>query len=401
MKLKIVFIFIFLVFLSNFIGGLIFFGDIALFQTMKFCIKATLFIGVFGLLAAFIVLKFSNDKYANGLLVNLTVILTTCTMLLIAGEYGFRYYYKEVTTTGDNRSYFSRKWKKTVRYNRFNFRERDFHVEKAQHIYRIAIIGDSLTFGQGINEEDRFSNLLEKRLNSQNQNINIEYEVLNFGRAGTETIDHIDFLNDFVLPVKPDFILLQWYINDVFDPHDKKKKKKKDGKSLFGVSEAIGGRYNRLCDNSVLFYILNKQLIQLKRLVASKLSTKFRSFDETMLARFGDLNSADSIKARNALERFVQITKQNNTPMGVILFSDSYFRPSSELDFLLTRVLDFCGSEKLICIDMRQPLSPYQGDVKLWASRLDPHPSAFANHIAADQIFAQFSSGWLKHSVEE
>jgi len=399
MKLKIVLIFIFLVVLSNFISGLIFFGDITLFQIMKFCIKATLFIGVFGLLAAFVVLKFSDDKYANGLLVNLTVILTTCTMLLIAGEYGFRYYYKDVTTTGHNRSYFAKKWKKTIRYNRFNFRERDFHVEKSQNIYRIAVIGDSLTFGQGITEKDRFSNLLEKRLNSQNQNINIEYEVLNFGRPGAETIDHIDFLNDFVLPTKPDFILLQWYINDVLDPQDrkKKKKKKKDGKSLFGVPKAIGGIYNRLRDNSVLFYLLNKQQTQFKRLVSSKLSTSFRSFDETMLARFGDPNSTDSIKARSALEKFVRITKQNNIPMGMILFSDSYFRPSSKLDFLLTRLLDFCVNEKLICVDMRQPLSPYQGDVKLWASRLDPHPSAFANRIAADQIFAQFSSFWLNH----
>lgn len=400
MKLKIVFIFIFLVFLSNFLGGLIFFGDITLFQIMKFCIKATLFIGVFGLLAAFVLLKFSDDKYANGLLINLTVLLTTCAMLLIAAEYGFRYYYKDVTTTGDNRSYFAKKWMKTIRYNRFNFRERDFYVEKSQNIYRIAVIGDSLTFGPGINEEDRFSNLLGKRLNSQNQNINIEYEVLNFGRPGAETIDHIDFLNDFVLPTKPDFILLQWYINDVLDPQDKKKKKKKkkDGRSLLGVPKAIGVFYNRLCDNSVLFYLLNKKLTRFKRSVSSKLSTKFRSFDETMLARFGDLNSTDSIKSRTALEKFVQITKQNNIPMGMILFSDSYFRPSSKLDFLLTRVLDFCGNEKLICVDMRQPLAPYQGNVKLWASRLDPHPSAFANRIAADQIFAQFSSVWLNHN---
>lgn len=397
MKLKIVFIFIFLVFLSNFVGGLIFFGDITLFQIMKFCIKATLLIGVFGLLAAFVVLKFSDDKYANGLLVNITVILTTCAILLIVGEYGFRYYYKEVTTTADMRSYFTKKWKKIIRYNRFNFRERDFYVEKSQNIYRIAVIGDSFTFGQGITEKDRFSNLLEKRLNSQNENINIEYEVLNFGRPGAETIDHINFLNNFVLPIKPDFILLQWYINDVLDPQDKKKKKKKNGRSLSGVSEAIGVFYNRLRNNSVLFYLLGKQLTQFKRLVSSKLSTSFRSFDETMLARFGDPNSTDSIKARSALKKFVQITKQNNIPIGMVLFSDSYFRPSSELDFLLTRLLDFCRDEKLICVDMHQPLSPYQGNVKLWASRLDPHPSAFANRIAADQIFAQFSPVWLNH----
>jgi hypothetical protein len=116
-----------------------------------------------------------------------------------------------------------------------------------------------------------------------------------------------------------------------------------------------------------------------------------------MWARFGAPDSPDSLRAKSTLEEFLEITRKNNIPKGMILFTDSYFRQSSELDFLLVQVLDVCAQEKLTCIDMREPLAPYKGDMTLWASRLDPHPSAFANRIAADRIFAEFGSVWLKN----
>lgn len=33
--------------------------------------------------------------------------------------------------------------------------------------------------------------------------------------------------------------------------------------------------------------------------------------------------------------------------------------------------------------------------MKLWASKLDPHPRAFANRITADEMYAVFSPLWL------
>ena len=95
----------------------------------------------------------------------------------------------DVTTTGTSQPYFEKKWRKNLRINRFGFRERDFELEKAANRYRIAIIGDSLTFGKGIAEQDRFSNLLEQRLNSENRRRDFSYEVLNFGRPGANTLD--------------------------------------------------------------------------------------------------------------------------------------------------------------------------------------------------------------------
>jgi len=72
------------------------------------------------------------------------------------------------------------------------------------------VIGDSFTWGQGIEAAERFSNLLEGSLGPR-------YEVLNFGVPGHDMPQHLEVLEQ-VLPLKPDFVLLQLYINDFETP---------------------------------------------------------------------------------------------------------------------------------------------------------------------------------------
>jgi hypothetical protein len=389
MKIKTIFIFILSIFACFIIAGLFFLVGDRTLKILEYSVKGTLLISGIVLASAFILQRFLSAKSANGLLIGITVTCVICILLLISGEYFFRFIYKDVTSTGDGYSYFHKKWLKTVRYNSFRFRERDFDLEKPDGVYRIAVVGDSMTFGPGIEEEHRYSNLLEKRLNNINQNSHTRYEVLNFGKPGAETLDHVYLLKLFVLPSNPDFILLQWYINDVKKPRYYKKnlpaskpEKKNVSKSFISIPKILRQR-------SALFYLLHKQLAQLQ-------SGSTTSYDEATLARFGNPISEDSIKAMGNLKKFIQISKSNNISMGMVLFSDTYFRPSSKLDFLLIRVLNLCEDAKIFCVDMREPLEPYKGDTKLWANRLDPHPSAFANRIATDQIYTKFSQIWLK-----
>jgi len=40
--------------------------------------------------------------------------------------------------------------KTTIRINQDGFRDLDYPLKKSNNIYRIAVIGDSFTFGQGV-----------------------------------------------------------------------------------------------------------------------------------------------------------------------------------------------------------------------------------------------------------
>src|SRR5262245_41844844 len=58
-------------------------------------------------------------------------------------------------------------WGHAVENNRFGFRERDFVTPKPAGVFRIMVLGDSLTWGAGLAPEERYTNLLEKSLSEK------------------------------------------------------------------------------------------------------------------------------------------------------------------------------------------------------------------------------------------
>lgn len=315
-------------------------------------------------------------KSVRSLLINLTISFITTIVFLVIAEFGLRFILRDITTARDSESYFAKRWRETVHYNTWGFRGRDFDLVKPEGVYRIAVIGDSITYGRGIEEKDRFTNLLEKQLNDEEGKG--RYEVLNFGRPGAETIDHLDFLNDPVLSTDPDFVLLQWYTNDV-EGHDKSERPRPP-------LELIP---SELRCNSALFYLLHSQLTALQENLGW-----VNSYDDYMLARFSDPDSTSSLAAKEALQKFIHTSKGYGLPVGIVIFGDSYFR-DSQLDFLIERVLQLCEEEAIICLDLRSTFAPYKEDPKLWANRLDPHPSPFANRLVADRLMETFGEMWL------
>jgi hypothetical protein len=324
----------------------------------------------------FLVSRRFGAQRAKAVIVNVSLLIITVATFSIGSELLLRFLFRDVTTTGDNNSYFSKQWLKTVHLNRFGFRERDFDLAKPPGTYRIAVIGDSLAYGQGIPEGNRFSNIIEDRLNRTGKG---QYEVLNFALPGAETIDEIGFLSRAALPARPDFVLLQWYINDVQGPDDKSQAPQ--------IPTLVP---SALRWNSALFYLLHRQVSSLQSRIGL-----VESGDAYMLARFKDPDSPSSVTATDSMSTFIEICTRFNIPLGLVLFSDSYFDPNSRLDFLLKRMLQFCQKRGLRCVDSRPILMPHQGDIKLWASRLDPHPSALANQLVADRLLENFGNTWL------
>ena len=324
----------------------------------------------------FLVNRRSGEQQAQIAIVNVSVLLVTLAMTLIGAEVLLRFLSRDVTTTADNQSYFAKQWLKTVRYNRLGFRERDFDSTRPPGTYRIAVVGDSLAYGQGISEDARYSNLIQKYLNATGKG---QYEVLNFAFPGAETADELAFLSHALLQARPDFILLEWYTNDVLGPDDKKQ-----------AVEPVTIVPAALRRNSVLFYFVHRQFNALQeRLGLVENGNPYQT------GRFRDPNSPSSLAAANSMNLFIETCRRFNIPVGLVLFSESYFNPDSDLDFLLERMLQFCQTRKLRCLDTRPILLPYQDGGKLWASRLDPHPSALAHQLVADRLMETFRDVWL------
>ncbi len=104
----------------------------------------------------------------------------------------------------------------TVRINSRGLRDREFSFTKPPGVYRILVLGDSHTFGWGVEMEETYARRLERRLNSARR-VNTRVEVINCGVPAMGTAHQILFLETEGWRYRPDAILLGFFFNDVND----------------------------------------------------------------------------------------------------------------------------------------------------------------------------------------
>ena len=100
-----------------------------------------------------------------------------------------------------------------VSTNAQGFRDGPFTVEKAPNEYRIAAVGDSITFGWTQDAAQVYVEQLEARLNAAGAP-GMHYSVYNFGVGGYNAAQEVALVNANVLSYKPDLILMGYCGND-------------------------------------------------------------------------------------------------------------------------------------------------------------------------------------------
>lgn len=105
-----------------------------------------------------------------------------------------------------------------VHINRLGFRDsRDSTLAKAPGVFRILVLGDSVTFGHGSIYEHTYPLLLEQQLKRWRSGV--EWQVWNAAVPGYNTSDELAALYDVGPRFKPDLVVIAFYANDMFDNH--------------------------------------------------------------------------------------------------------------------------------------------------------------------------------------
>ncbi|MDD5109021.1 MAG: SGNH/GDSL hydrolase family protein [Candidatus Omnitrophica bacterium] len=97
-------------------------------------------------------------------------------------------------------------YKGVLRVNSIGFREREISKEKGQQTYRIFCLGGSNTCGEGLFENERFSNIVEQKLNSLPGALT--FEVYNFGMPGYSTLQMLRLFKNELINFNPDLIIV-------------------------------------------------------------------------------------------------------------------------------------------------------------------------------------------------
>lgn len=102
----------------------------------------------------------------------------------------------------------------SIRTNSVGMRaDREYTLEKPDGVFRIVGLGDSFTFGYGVNVEDTYLARLERLLLESGTNA----EVINLGVAGLGTAEELRILQESGLQYDPDLVILGYYVNDLGD----------------------------------------------------------------------------------------------------------------------------------------------------------------------------------------
>lgn len=99
-----------------------------------------------------------------------------------------------------------------VRINADGMRDDPVRSDHPPDLLRIAVLGDSTTFGLGVAYEHTYTKLLEERLNAAGTSW--QYEVLNFGVSGYSTADEAAVLKGKAMRYDPDLVIVAYNLND-------------------------------------------------------------------------------------------------------------------------------------------------------------------------------------------
>jgi lysophospholipase L1-like esterase len=294
------------------------------------------------------------------------VLVVGMTVLALAGaEYLARFQFRRARTSGNAGDYIARSngWSPGPA-NRLGFRERDIPPRSAAR-YRIVVVGDSFTWGQGIERGERFSNLLEQFLGPR-------YEVFNFGIPGDNMPEHLTRLTQ-ALTVSPDFVLLQLYINDFETPEMERPR------SYPLLPEPLG---SRLMQSSLLYQLTQGQWTHFQELVGIT-----DSYARYMERNLRDTNAPNAREAFGQLREFFVRAHAAGVPAGAVLFpATDALGPNGTaypFGYLHDGVRQTCRDEKVPCLDLLPLFSTFRDARVTWVSPFDAHPNAMANRRAA------------------
>lgn len=97
-----------------------------------------------------------------------------------------------------------------ARANSFGFTDIPRSTQKAKGVYRIAVLGDSFIWGDGLPYEKVWSHKLETKLRAQHHPV----EVLSWGHNGWSTLDEYNFYQQHGKDYDIDLLIIAWVDND-------------------------------------------------------------------------------------------------------------------------------------------------------------------------------------------
>jgi lysophospholipase L1-like esterase len=244
-----------------------------------------------------------------------------------------------------------------VKINSLRLRDREIPYERTPGVLRILMIGDSVTFGWGVGQEETTSKRLEKLLNDAN----IRAEVINAGVGNYNTAMEVEYFLSDGLKYTPDLVVLNYFINDA-EP------------------TPVYSRYGWWATHSYAYAYLAGRLDMLMRRLSQK--TDWREYYTGLYA--ADASGWDT--AKKLMRLLAETCAARKIRLLVVHYPE--LRILADYPFRSVERLVRTEAERLgiAYLDLHGAVRDIEPS-KLWVTPPDPHPNALAHALFARAIF--------------
>ena len=300
--------------------------------------------------------------------------------LLVHILMGLEIYYRYIFDDSDDIFYLltTRRWvKRHVQINGFGYRDDHFFQDKDDKELRLAVVGDSFTWGQGVeNYQDRFSNILGQKLAERcgEPNRVKTYNLAQPGENISNYLDELKRMNRF----KFDGVIVGYYLNDI-ESGDSIRNKQYCYQDLFRYKN------NKLAatviDNSYSIQYL------WTRINSRFIFPKFNNacYKDSIQSKFDDPEIW--LKHLISLKELFDYNQKRNIKTVVAIFPFlNQIGPDYPGYEITARITKFLDENQIPYVDLTSAYSEYPAK-NLIANPHDLHPSELAHKVAAEKLF--------------
>jgi len=342
----------------------------------SFIIFYIFFFGIF----LFIFLKLV--KYRPGIWrtlgLNLIIFLFLAVNLFYGLEIYFRYFFDRTDNIFQIKT--TQRWKdRHVIINAFSFRDDHFFIDKDPRELRIAVLGDSYTWGYGIKDRvNRWGDRLQQQLTKDCETKGKTVKVYNLAMPGMSTRDHTQLINDYVKKYKIDAIIIGYYMDD-------------------GNSD-MTPRHIEPCYNRFFSY---RYIPIVRDLINSSYALEFfyvRFYNRFIFPSFGDQCWTLSyekqysdpelwVRHLQRLQGIIDYTRDNNVGLAFMMIPYlKFLSPNYPATDIHKRLVTFFEENEVPVVDLLSIFSEYK-PVDLMVNQNDYHANELGHQLASQAIY--------------
>ncbi len=257
-----------------------------------------------------------------------------------------------------------------VATNSLGFREQEYAQKKPAGVRRIAVLGDSVAQGYGVEFRDTFGKRLEASLNARDR----AYEVINFSVSGYNTTLELATLREVARAYQPDLVLVEYFLNDA-EPRTEMP----GATRTFAGGSFFGRLHRSISEQSLLL-----------RQVSARIGPLLRRFEVHYPGSYNDIlrsyrpRAAGWTESQQALLGIASEARRIDAAVLVVVFPMMLDFATYPLGPVHDRIAQFCRDHDIAVLDL---LPRFEGqEVSELTVFLDGHPNARAHAIAFEAI---------------